>query len=532
MLLLFPALALVSPVLEAFGTLSIPLFTQPSLIFTGTIAALGLVLGAAVAAALPNEHSGRLRHVVYVGILVGIALVTLDIAGGGYGLLSAIAPARMGRIALLVAVGLVLFGAIWPLRRRAAGILFVASAAFFASTVGLNPSVFATGGDMDPLPRPSRAQSDLPPLVYILVDAAMGVEGLKGAPGGAALAGELRGMFERHGFRVYGSAFSRHFVSSRSIPNALNFDFHDDSWGPHLRHHKDGKVGSALFESLALDGYEVVSYGTEHIDFCFPVAARCEILPSFNPFSPYLDNVDLQSKALYHLVWKAFAESYLLYRYGALMFSRMDPSLVVARFDAHAFPRWFERFERDLMNSPRGRAYFAHLLMPHAPYVFDETCRETGSSVTAFRLGEEGHLSGQALEHARAAGYLAYERQYRCLLMRLDDLLTRIDAQAQFKDATVVVHGDHGARISAGHFAENLSARDLVDNYSALYAIRRPDVEPGYDLRKTSVQRLTAEYFSAEEELGPDNLTVAIDSRQDGNIVVHPMPDFAVAVDR
>ena len=85
-------------------------------------------------------------------------------------------------------------------------------------------------------------------------------------------------------------AFSRHYVSGRSIPDTLNFDFDDDSWGPELRHADDGKVGSPLFDRLSQQGMEVVSYDTPHIDFCFPVASRCEVLPSFNPFSPYITN--------------------------------------------------------------------------------------------------------------------------------------------------------------------------------------------------------------------------------------------------
>jgi hypothetical protein len=91
--------------------------------------------------------------------------------------------------------------------------------------------------------------------------------------------------------------------------------------------------------------------------------------------------------------------------------------------------------------------------------------------------------------------------------------------------------GDHGARISAGMHVESMSERDMIDNYPALYAIRGPGIEPGYDVRKTSIQRLSAEYFSGKpaEALGPDELTVSID-RQDAEVAVdRPMPDFGAA---
>ena len=109
-------------------------------------------------------------------------------------------------------------------------------------------------------------------------------------------------------------------------------------------------------------------------------------------------------------------------------------------------------------------------------------------------------------------------------------MLTSLETQPHFADATIVIHGDHGPRISAGQYVEGLSDRDMIDNYSALYAIRRPGTESGYDSRKVSVQRLTAEYFSAEgAELGPDDPTVVIDSREVGTVVVRQMPDFQPA---
>jgi hypothetical protein len=362
----------------------------------------------------------------------------------------------------------------------------------------------------------------------------MGVEGLKRAPGGKALANAVRELLLRYGFRVYGRAFSRHFVSARAIPNALNFDVHDNSWGPLLRHHTKGRVRSRLFEGLAGEGYEVVAYGTEHVNFCFDVARRCEVLPSFNPFSEYVDGDARKPRRLFQVLQYSFSQSYLLYRYGQVLLSTVpDPhSSPFAALDTYAFPRWFDRFQNDVASSPRGRAYFAHLLMPHAPYVYDRTCRETGQEVVAYFLKEEQQLTGDGLDLARAAGYEAYIDQYGCLLRKVEQFLATINALETFDDATIVIHGDHGSRISAGQFFENVSDRDLIDNYSALYAIRGPSVASGYDERMTSVQRLTAEYFApgGTDALGPDDLTIVIDSREKGQVVIKSMPDLTAPV--
>lgn len=531
-LLLFPALVLLSVAIDVFGALSVPLLTSAALLVAGSAVLLGLVLGGAPALLAPVASTGRVRQVAFVLALAAVVVVLIDVAGGGHRLLEAASTSRAGRLGVLAATTLLLVAVLWAVRRHAASLLFLASLVFFASTAAVNPDVFARAAAPPALPPPGEASVDRPPLVYIVLDAGMGIEGLAVTPGGATIAGELRQLFARHGFRLHGGAFSRHFVSARSIPNALNFDFSDNSWGPILRHQTDLTVMSPLFDRLMSEGYDVVSYTTRHIDFCFPGAARCEVLPSFNPFSPYVAADRVRLAALLQIVWSRLQGSYLVYNSSGSLFeflsaSGWPPGLTF--LDTHAFPRWFDQFAQDVASSPRGRAFFGHFLVPHSPFVFDAGCRETGTAAVADYLVEIRGLRGAALDRARADGYASYHEQYRCVARTLDSLLSRLDELPHFDDATIVIQGDHGSRISGGQYAETQSERDMIDNYSALYAIRRPGVAPGYDARKTSVQRLTAEYFSGAVP-GPDELTVAMDSKVDGNVVVRPMPDFGAAV--
>ena len=70
----------------------------------------------------------------------------------------------------------------------------------------------------------------------------------------------------------------------------------------------------------------------------------------------------------------------------------------------------------------------------------------------------------------------------------------------------------------------------MADNYSALYAIRTPGLQPGYDRRLISVQRLTADYLGGGEfELEPHVPTVVVDSKDEGRVAVLPMPAFETA---
>ena len=66
-----------------------------------------------------------------------------------------------------------------------------------------------------------------------------------------------------------------------------------------------------------------------------------------------------------------------------------------------------------------------------------------------------------------------------------------------WRDAIVVVQGDHGSRI-VRHMpvlenAARLTAQDLRDGFSTLFAVRRPGVAPGVAREPRALQQLLAE---------------------------------------
>lgn len=533
MLLVFPALSLLSVVLDVYGRLSIPLLTRSSLLLAAIAVGVGLGLGGVLALMAPGVHDGPRRRLLFGCAAALVVLVIVDVAFGGHRMLTASTSTRLVRLLVLIASTAILAGAFSVLRKHAGPFLFTLSCAFLLSTVVAHPSVFRTGDHEVAAGQVAAQATDSPPFVYLLMDSAMGVEGLAVAPHGDAIAAAIRDLFLRHGFFLHGGAYSRHSVSARSISNALNFDFGDNSWGPILRYQVDQKVSSPIFDDLSRRGYEIVSYGTAHIDVCFPVATRCEVFDSFNPSTEHVPSDSIRTAALLQIVWSALPGSYVLYAVSNPLFALIESQgwpAGLTFMDVHAFPSWFRQFEAEVVSAPLGRAYFAHFLMPHAPFVFQSDCRQVTMPVVADYLVEERGLSGADLERVRDAGYRAYALQYGCLVRTLDSFLTRLDASPALRDATIVIHGDHGSRISAGRFAETVSDRDIVDNNSALFAVRRPDLAPGYDTRKISVQRLMAEYFGPPgTTLGPDEPTVVLDSREEGIVAVRPMPDFGNA---
>src|SRR5690606_21576416 len=138
--------------------------------------------------------------------LAAVVLAVVDVAFGGHALLDAVTPAAGPetrsalRLATLLGLTSLVVIVAWVARGMAAALLSWAAFAAFVASVVINISlflphdrpVFASGGTAE--------HADLPPFVYIVLDEAMGFEGLEAAPGGAALSQELASVFDEHGF--------------------------------------------------------------------------------------------------------------------------------------------------------------------------------------------------------------------------------------------------------------------------------------------------------------------------------------------
>ena len=66
---------------------------------------------------------------------------------------------------------------------------------------------------------------------------------------------------------------------------------------------------------------------------------------------------------------------------------------------------------------------------------------------------------------------------------RVHGLIEALRRSGQFERAIVLVHGDHGSRISQMSLGvqKNLTSDDLRDAYSTSFAVKAPGIAPGYD---------------------------------------------------
>lgn len=125
----------------------------------------------------------------------------------------------------------------------------------------------------------------------------------------------------------------------------------------------------------------------------------------------------------------------------------------------------------------RGQYLFAHVLLPHYPYIFDQTCALRPVADWRNRAVAPGETDTMS---TRAERYRLYIEQMACARHKLDQLLAAIARNAALADATIVIHGDHGSRIAIESWKTAGAGYDesayLRDWHAAHFVVRLPGV--------------------------------------------------------
>ena len=472
-----------------------------------------------------------------VAAVLPLLAIVLGVVPPGFGLISA---------------GTLVSWLLWRIRGHAASLLLVFLTVALAGTIigqpwlnlkesdlaaddgGARADLWAAGGRFD---------ERLPVVLHLVFDELISSGGIDPTlPGGAETVLAMKQVASTQGLRLYDSVYSRFYYSGVSIPNMMHAEY--------LGHFALGDVNGAIaspgrdtayFADMERRGYRTAVFETTVITFC---GARnvtwCETFPSYDPGVVSGAGLDERTRSVY--LWdsllRAYEPGYLpaLGRWVLRYFYGLDQRELgvlgaADRFDVQGFPAWFDRFASFVSRVPRGSHVFAHFLVPHSPYLLTDACVVSGEFDSGYRLNER--LEGnEAREGARRVYYQQYLAQARCVMSKLDSFLSEIRSDPELQDALVVIHGDHGSRISAGAFVEEVAPRDLVDNHAAFFAVRGPGIDPGLDCGFTSLSQIfrrTMKAGDTQSEQSPP-LPLLVNSQAGADVLVEmKMPVFGCA---
>jgi hypothetical protein len=413
----------------------------------------------------------------------------------------------------------------WLLRKNLGLIAISVAAVILLSTIVLAPRAGVIGVQLD---RPVESSSSLPPIIHIVLDEHIGIEGLPAdIPGGAALREDLKRSYADLGFRVFGGAFS-HLSQTRPSLTALLNGQEVPKANTKTEDLYLGK--NAWFENLGNAGYRIRIYQTDWMNYCIEDLPHIEYCRTFSANSiGSLQDTGLSAWAKAQVILVSLSEAS---SFGVLLRKWAEtPKLRVTGINALTM---FDSMLDDLKRQPNGTAYFVHFMLPHYSYVLNELCIATPDPRAWYSRFDLGTFGSNRLntEESRALRYRAYFRQLRCAQRLIVKLATMLSNSDRYQDATIVVHGDHGSRIAltpaSEQYASQLTSQDIKDHYSALFAIRAPGLESGYDVTQRSIQALFAEHL-LKRPLSPERPEVVLRRKSDheaGPPQWLPAPDF------
>lgn len=427
------------------------------------LAAWAAMLAASLVNFLHYQHVplARAEVAMFAAALLGIALAMAAL------------HASLGRIGRAAMVALLMFAAIDinadQLEIAAALALAAGAAAWrwsgealrfltLAFGVVLATGLIGLGGRADGVETTEKAgaaamgDARRPLLVQIILDEQAGPAGLP-ANDGRWLEQRYRGL----GFSVYSNAYSRHYHTKNSLAGLIS----------------GIPAGGGIADRMRGIPAHVIQ--TDFFPLCRPFrAVRCTTYSASSLKALDRQPIAAADKAqliAYHFGGLSTIARKITNAYDKLARPAGLPTVElrsVRKVPQMNAVELVPRVEADLSAARPGQYHLVHLLLPHAPFSYDERCQMLPTS--AWRAERE---------HApQAERDSAYRRQMECAARVVERLVAAVGRSPGGANAVIIVHGDHGSRIvevePSGEDAAKASDEDVRRGFAALFAVRIP----------------------------------------------------------
>ncbi|MGV7221167.1 MAG: hypothetical protein ACQ9MH_06565 [Nitrospinales bacterium] len=359
------------------------------------------------------------------------------------------------------------------------------------------------------------SENDLPPVIHLILDGHIGVEGLpENLDQGRRSKKDIISFYANNGFHLYGNAYSHFDKTLNSVSSLLNFvemagaekGFVRKTQVETFNHEM---VKNKYFKKMSGLGYKIKVYQSVALNYC-QENFRVESCYTYQTFSTqYLKTLSLDVGSNILTILSSYLFRSEFFRSGKNIYWHF----------ANYSQQWFgwelpypwkwnarqtspigavqglEKLKNDIRSSSGGTLFFAHLLMPHAPFIYDSNCQLYKNPITEWL--ESGNPALNYVENtssSRINRYIRYIEQIDCLNIHLQDLFNTMRSANIYKNATIIIHGDHGSRIRVtrpiNETSNKISSEDLLDSYSTLFAVKSSQNNPIYNPSVLSIDQI------------------------------------------
>ncbi|MBF0189094.1 MAG: hypothetical protein HQL50_14320 [Magnetococcales bacterium] len=323
-------------------------------------------------------------------------------------------------------------------------------------------------------------------------------------------------FYDTYGFTLYPNAYSHYATTKNAIPNMLNMSAHPIPVSVKTRFKEKKQIiektafKNRVFDHLSSENYPIRVYQSRYMGFCKNDEHTIASCLTVNSALSSIEETPLMLHGKTGLLLDHFAASSTMKTLGLFInsmqfFSRTFDALswlgqfkhlsvITHEFnksstlEGHAI---LERLFQDMLRDAPGAAYYAHVLSPHHPFVYDRECRlkpDPRDWIIHFDL-DHSHVTGSD----RDERYRAYDEQIACVYKTLEEGFQKLEKAGRLENMRFILHGDHGSRITemaitAGAVLDERWPKNQMDAFSTLLAMRIPGQTGGIDTSARSVQ--------------------------------------------
>ena len=418
------------------------------------------------------------------------------------------------RLVAMIATLLVVLGLVFFLRKHTNKVVIGAFLAMLFSTlvIGILEAP-ERGSSIAVIAR--NVGETRPIIVHLVLDEHMGLAGMTSQlPDGRNIRNSLQEFYTRAGFRLFSHAYSQYVDTSLSLASTMNFD---DS-GAAQKYLTRRRYGYSLnkneyLKTISELDYDINIYQSDYFDLCEAEPKRIRNCVTYKPDT--LDASEIKGLPLIErvrLITNMYYSSITLIKLIKIAELPVRDWLAQRGVNLPGFGLWHGRvgpiaiahtlhqMTKDISRTKGGTLFFAHLLMPHYPYVYTPACK-VRSPISSWNLRQL--YAGTNTPASRRQRYQEYFDQIRCTMNKLKQLFDAMKRNGTYQNAIIIIHGDHGSRINraepgmAGKSA--MSINDYIDSYSTLFALKAPGVSPAIDTRMLPLPRLL-DYAASRDE--------------------------------
>lgn len=367
----------------------------------------------------------------------------------------------------------------------------------------------ASAGSSEDISLSAAKQPGLPPVIHVVLDEHLGLDGFPAdQPGSAEIRSEIMAFYQRWGFRLYSRAFSEEFSTSHSLRSLFAAESRqvvlEARGGAALEMEETGTL-----QPMEARGYRFKARGITDINVCDYLRVERLDCRSYDALSIKILkglSFPVTQKAL--LIVGNYLKQSTLYTTALnveVIASDAAKSIGISLpiYDVEAYSlstfssyQYIGNVIGDIPAISDGDYRLYHLIIPHFPYVFSNNC--TVRDVRTWQKNDNFMVGDFNTAESREEKYGMYFVQLRCLYRKLDVFMQALRAGGLDERSILVFHGDHGSRIAmhlpANAAREEITDRDLIDNYSTLFAVRAPALSAGVDSTGISMQDLFAAF--------------------------------------